>query len=195
MTSRVTLHLDAIKAHLEGLQTEAGAPQFRTVSFELDLFDAEDIDQRQFQAPHAAISLASAASIERADGGMDLRLTLSIVVAGKTTPARAADAATLDLALSVLGSCRKQTFGQLACLDPEKLAARLVQKGAGTKGMALAVVVFEQLLLKVIAPPEETMGLIGRTGAGGEPPGTTGTFSHDEPTPEELAVITSWGAP
>lgn len=193
--SRVNTHLDAIKAMLEALQDQAGAPLFRKVSFELDLFDAEDIDQRQFAAPHAAISLASAASVERPDGGMDLRLTLSIVLAGKTTPALSADAATLDLAIAVLAACRKQTFGQLACLDPEKLSARLVQKGTGAKGVALALVVFEQQLLKVIVPPDESMGLIGRAGVGGAPPETSTTFSEGGLSSEEQAIVNGWAAP
>lgn len=195
--SRLGTHLDAIDAWLQTLQL-AGKPLVTECRRQLDLVDAEDITRVSFKSPAGFLVLPRFRLVPRADGGKDCEIWIVLAIAAQARPGASADVDVIDRAITLASAVEDQTFGQLACSSPADIECRpVISSAIETKGIAVAAISFRQMLYRMVEPPAETMGLTGVIGAGAPRPGSPADYlgSDGQPTPEEQAIIDSWGGP
>jgi hypothetical protein len=195
--TRLASHLDAIEAWVTSLQS-GGKPLVVECRRQLDLVDAEEIARVSFRSPAAFLVLPRFRLASRADGGKDCEIWVVLALASRARPGASADADVIDRVITAAVALEGTTFAASLCSGVNDIECRPVLSTAiETKGLAVAALSFRQTLYRVVEPPRETLGLAGATGAGAPRPGCVPQpfqRADGDPTPDEQAIIDSWGS-
>lgn len=193
--TRIETHLAAIEAWLAGLQHD-GAPIVKECRRQLDLVNAEDIDNQSFNGPAGFLVLPRFRAMPRPDGGRDVLLDIVIAIAGRGSASKSIDADLIGRAITLAAALDDQHFGQRECSPASDVEARPVLSGVmETKGLAVVAVSFRQMLYRVTPPAEAVTGLLGRTGAGAPSQGSPTELNiglGPDLTPEEQQIVDGW---
>lgn len=193
--TRIETHLAAIETWLLALQHD-GAPVVKECRRQLDLVDAEDVDNQSFKTPTGFLVLPRFRLMPRPDAGRDVLLDIVIAIAGRGSASKPIDADLIGRAITLAAALDDQVFGQTECSFATDVEARPVLSAAiETKGLAVVAVSFRQMLYRVTLPPEALLGVIGLTGAGAPSEGNPTELQigpDPDLSPEEQQVIEGW---
>jgi hypothetical protein len=153
--NRLTDYLEAVAEALRETML------FRNVRVHLDVFDLDQVKADGFQAPAARILFGRARPIERPDTGLDLALSLVVVIVTQRTGRPAPDVASADVAatglMMAVAECiqRDPYFGR-ARVGRARITDMKVglSETSSKEGIAIALVEVGATLLSVAGPSD-----------------------------------------
>lgn len=160
--SRVAALLNGIAGSLRALQRENAKPVFTSVAAELDRYAFDDLLKDSARAPFARVCLLRAKPAGRSDAGIDMDVSVAIVVVagreGRANPDfSSADFAVLDLLDRCTAELMRDPYVGLTKLKAADLGEQLVvaSEQSNTKALAIALMEAKWCLLDVqIARPQ-----------------------------------------
>lgn len=198
--SRVAALLEGASDALRVLRTEADKVAFTEVRSELDRYDFADILKDSTRVPTARVCLLRAKPVKRSDAGIDMDVSVAIVVVagreGRANPNfSSADLAVLMLLDRVSAELMLAPYVGLTKLTAADLGEQLVvaSEQSNDKGLAIALMEVKWRLLDVqIARPAIQRALE----TGREPFLPTGvSINGGEPEPPLVGYVPPEDAP
>lgn len=159
---RVAALLNAIAGSLRALQREDTNRVFTSVAAELDRYAFDELLKDSARAPFARVSLLRAKPAGRSDAGIDMDVSVAIVVVagreGRANPDfSSADFAVLDLLDRCTAELMRDPYVGLGKMQAAELGEQLVvaSEQSTQKGLAIALMEAKWRLLDVqIARPQ-----------------------------------------
>lgn len=160
--SRVASLLNGIAGSLRALQRQDETPVFTSVAAELDRYAFDDLLKDSVRAPFARVCLLRVKPVGRSDAGIDMDVSVAIVVVagreGRANPDfSSADFAVLGLLDQCTAELMRDPYVGLTKLQAAELGEQLVvaSEQSNTKALAIALLEAKWRLLEVkIARPQ-----------------------------------------
>jgi len=142
--SRIVTLLNAIAGALRAAKDEADAPLFTEARVELDRYDLGDLVKDSTRAPSARVCFLAAKPIVRADAGIDMDVSVAIIVIagriGQPDPKfSSADLGCLERLSAVLGVMMADPYVGLTQVMAAEIGNQLVAVSDQTSGKGLAI--------------------------------------------------------
>jgi|GEM_PF-1664123 len=146
--SRVAALLTAVAGKLRAARDEANRPVFTEVRVELDRYDLADLVNDSTRAPTARVCFMRSKPVKREDGGLDLDVSVAIVVVAGRQGRANPELSSADLAaLGLLDRCTVELMfdpyvglGQLQAAD---IGDQLVAVSEQSNKHAVAIALLE----------------------------------------------------